>query len=71
MASEEAARLLGVSPDTIRRNVTKGYLRGTRLGRRFLVNRAHVEEILAAGQAPVASVVIPNNRKTKSDRGSR
>ncbi len=44
----EAAKLLGVHPNTIRRMVWRGELRPVRLGRRVLIPLTEVERLLGA-----------------------
>ena len=47
MLVAEAARVLRVSEPTIYRSIKSGALRGIRLGRRVVVPRAAIEELLA------------------------
>jgi excisionase family DNA binding protein len=49
MSRPAAAIALEVRPPTVSEYLRKGYLRGVRLGRRWLIDRASVERLLAEG----------------------
>lgn len=50
---EEAARLLGISPWTVRGYIRDGKLKPVRLGRRVLLAEGELERLVAAGQEQV------------------
>lgn len=47
MTPEEAAEVLAISKETVRRMVRSGNLKGIQIGRQYRVLRAAVEEIVA------------------------
>jgi len=59
MTVEEAAEALGISRSTAYECVRRGELRALRLGRRLVVPRGALEELLVNGQASV-----PNQLET-------
>jgi len=44
---QEAASMLGVSAETVRKRIKDGILRGKKEGRKYLVNRQDIEQHLA------------------------
>jgi excisionase family DNA binding protein len=43
---KEAARTIGVSPDSIRRHITAGNLKAVRFGKRVLIRREELEKLI-------------------------
>lgn len=60
---QEAAELLGVSEDVVRRMVASGELRGRRAGARWVVSRQAVADWWAA-DGEVRGVVVRLRRRT-------
>ena len=52
----DAARLLSLSPHTLRKWIATGRLRATRLGSRVLVEHRELLRIIEAGRQPVQGV---------------
>ncbi|RLI03498.1 hypothetical protein DRO38_02645 [Candidatus Bathyarchaeota archaeon] len=59
---QEAAQLLGVSPDTIRRRIRLGILSAHRKGKQYLINRSELEKFMH-DNGNVHGSVIPGSRK--------
>jgi excisionase family DNA binding protein len=49
---KEAARVLSISPWTIRRYITDGKLKPVRIGRRVLIEPAELQRLVEAGRKP-------------------
>lgn len=47
---KEAAKAIGVSPDSLRRRVKEGKLRAVRFGRRMLIRRDDLEKLISGGK---------------------
>lgn len=60
---DETARLLAISPETVRRLLVCGELRGRRVGNRWRVSRAALEEWELRGEKPVGAVVQMRGRR--------
>lgn len=58
---KEAAHLLGQHPESVKRNVRLGRLRGGKIGQKVIIDGNHVAEILrgAGVNARVEDVVLP------------
>jgi excisionase family DNA binding protein len=48
----EAGHMLSISPWTVRRYISTGKLRPTRIGRRVLVEPAELQRLVEAGRRP-------------------
>jgi excisionase family DNA binding protein len=46
----EAAKAIGVSPDTLRRRIGEGKLEAVRFGRRVLIRRENLERLISGGK---------------------
>jgi excisionase family DNA binding protein len=49
---KEAARVLSISPWTIRRYITDGKLKPVRIGRRVLIEPSELQRLIEAGRKP-------------------
>jgi excisionase family DNA binding protein len=63
LTSAEAAELVGVTPDYIRRLIMDKKLKATRLGRNWLVKRHHVQKITRQ-RFPKTKEKVDNERVT-------
>ena len=50
LTSEEAATILLVRPPTVYRYIDQGLIRATRIGRRWVLDRASVEHLAKTGR---------------------
>lgn len=66
---EEAARLLGISPWTVRAYIRDGRLRPVRLGRRVLLEETELERFIASsrGGLPNASASLGGDANRAGD----
>lgn len=51
--SQEAAPLLRLSPESVRRLIREGRIKAVKIGKRYLIAPAEIERIKAEGTAPV------------------
>jgi excisionase family DNA binding protein len=56
---KEAAKNLGISPDTLRRHIARGSIRAVRFGRRILIPVEALEEVLAGESEKEARAKAP------------
>jgi excisionase family DNA binding protein len=49
LTTEQIAAILHIAPQTVGDYIAKGWLRATRVGRRWLVRQAEIDRILAEG----------------------
>jgi excisionase family DNA binding protein len=66
----EAARLLGISPWTIRGYIRDGKLRPVRLGRRVLMEEAELERFVAQCQNPIKVQAATNAATNNTEEAS-
>ena len=60
---EQAARLLGISPWTVRRYIHDGKLNAVRIGRRVLLAEDELERLIARGQVEWVKPQPPENEE--------
>jgi excisionase family DNA binding protein len=62
---QEAAQLLGVSPDTIRRRIRLGVLHAQKRGKQYFINRAELEDFMHDNRK-IHGNMIPDSWKSAS-----
>ena len=53
LTAEEAAPMLRVSTESVRRYIREGHIKAVKIGRRYMIAPAEIERIKAEGTAPV------------------
>jgi excisionase family DNA binding protein len=66
LTAEEAAPMLRVSTESVRRYIREGHIKAVKIGRRYMIAPSEIERIKAEGTAPV---ILAGGREFHSPEG--